>query len=45
MIGMLILRPGGLFATAEIGAALPFGRTAKGAARPFRSTPEEKASP
>jgi branched-chain amino acid transport system permease protein len=46
MIGILILRPGGLFATAEIGAALPFGRASKGAAsRPFRRTPTEKASP
>ena len=45
MIGILILRPGGLFATAEIGAALPFGRAARGAARSFPSSPTEKASP
>jgi branched-chain amino acid transport system permease protein len=40
MIGILILRPGGLFATAEIGAALRLSR-AGGAARPLRGTPEE----
>jgi branched-chain amino acid transport system permease protein len=45
MIGILILRPGGLFASAEIGAARPFGRAAEGAARPFRSTPREKPTP
>jgi branched-chain amino acid transport system permease protein len=46
MIGILILRPGGLFATAEIGAALPFRRApVKDASRPFRRTPTEKASP
>jgi branched-chain amino acid transport system permease protein len=46
MIGILILRPGGLFATAEIGAAWPFGTTrTKGAARPLRSTHTRKASP
>ena len=41
MIGILILRPGGLFATAEIGAARPFRSTADGVSRPIRSTPEE----
>jgi branched-chain amino acid transport system permease protein len=46
MIGILILRPGGLFATAEIGAGRLFRRTATdGASRPFESTPTEKASP
>jgi branched-chain amino acid transport system permease protein len=46
MIGILILRPGGLFAAAEVGAALPFRRgPATGASRPFRRTPREKASP
>jgi branched-chain amino acid transport system permease protein len=52
MIGILILRPGGLFATAEIGAVLRRPRAA-GAARevrsaaeePIRSNPIEKASP
>ena len=46
MIGILILRPGGLFAAAEIGAAQPFRRApAERASRPFRRTPTEKASP
>jgi branched-chain amino acid transport system permease protein len=45
MIGILILRPGGLFATAEIGAKLTFGRAARGAARPIAPIPEEEARP
>jgi branched-chain amino acid transport system permease protein len=43
MIGILILRPGGLFATAEIGAALRLPRAA-GSQRPPRRAPEEPAS-
>jgi branched-chain amino acid transport system permease protein len=46
MIGILVLRPGGLFAIAEIGAAFPFNRTtAKGASRPSQSSISKKASP
>jgi branched-chain amino acid transport system permease protein len=46
MIGVLILRPGGLFATAEIGAVWPFRRTAThGAPRPSPSTSTKRASP
>jgi branched-chain amino acid transport system permease protein len=46
MIGILILRPGGLFATAEIGAVWPFRRTAtNGAPRPSPSTSTKRASP
>jgi branched-chain amino acid transport system permease protein len=40
MIGILILRPGGLFATAEIGAAKLF----RDGSRPERPTPREEAS-
>jgi branched-chain amino acid transport system permease protein len=46
MIGILVLRPGGLFATAEIGAAVALRRASTdGASRPLPSTPTEKASP
>jgi branched-chain amino acid transport system permease protein len=46
MIGILILRPGGLFATAEIGAARLLRRAlTRGAARPAPTTPTQKASP
>jgi branched-chain amino acid transport system permease protein len=41
MIAILILRPGGLFATAEIGVALPSARAAGGAARSMPRTEEE----
>jgi branched-chain amino acid transport system permease protein len=46
MIGILILRPGGLFATAEIGAVRPLRRTpAEAASRPFASTATKEAGP
>jgi branched-chain amino acid transport system permease protein len=46
MIGILILRPGGLFATVEIGAPRPSRRaTAEDIARRDSSTPTNEASP
>jgi branched-chain amino acid transport system permease protein len=46
MIGILILRPGGLFATAEIGAVRPSRRgPAEAAARTVHGTSNERASP
>jgi branched-chain amino acid transport system permease protein len=46
MIGILIWRPGGLFAAAEIGMPRPWRRApAEAAARPYSSTPTDEASP
>ena len=46
MIGILIVRPGGLFATAEIGAPRSLRRApAEADARPYSSSPTNEATP
>jgi branched-chain amino acid transport system permease protein len=46
MIGILIARPGGLFAIAEIGVSRPLRRApAEAGARPYSSTPSNEATP